>query len=248
MSERRNWLQEGIGALRTGDRIEARRCLERAVAEDPDNIAAWWFLAAVRSNVEQKIEALRQVLRLRPEHAEAQLLLTRLEQGAPEVRPLADERIPASSLEDETQETVGARAQSDTLVAAAAVGIALLAILVTILLVWTGLLSAELGVRGPNLQGTEQALVLGVPACTTTLEGDTVLVFINNTDVTVDVLRGAEGSRRALFSLDPGEQGNISARPNAEVRYVVETDEPGLTGSSTSYQVPPGNMCRVPIQ
>lgn len=58
--------QRGIAALKTGDRDAARRWLGAAIHQDPTDLQAWlWLSGAVDLDVE-RIDCLRQVLRLDP--------------------------------------------------------------------------------------------------------------------------------------------------------------------------------------
>lgn len=245
MDGRDDGLKAGIAALRSGDRVEARRLLLDAVEQSPDSVAAWWLLAAVLDNPAHKIDALEQVLDLRPDHAEARQMLDRLTKDRddqPDDMPHAAMTSPAA------QTAADIRARGDTLVAVLVVIVALLAILITVILVWSGALSSTLGVQGPNRQPTPQVLSFGAPACIPTSEGVTLMVFINNTAAAVDVRRGGEGSERTVFALDPGEQGDFHAPAGRAVRYTAVTDAAGFTSGEATFEVPPGSMCRVPIQ
>lgn len=256
-------MQAGIEALRRGDRRRARRLLLQVVSEQPDNVAAWWFLGAVVDDPAQRAEALRQVLRLRPDHEEARDLLDRLERQAPRTSAaaLVDDDGPvydaqpddagrlavASTLEVDPAPEGGSAA--DVRVAAAVVALALLAIVVAAALVWTGTAPQFLGIRGPDDAPTSVPLRLGEPACAATDDAETMLVFINNTAVTVDILRVPEqGRAQRLLTLVPGGQRGVPVEPGELVRYQVQTEAEGLTGTTSQYEVPRGVMCRVPVE
>lgn len=239
MDERDDRLQESVRALRAGDRREARRLLGRVVAENPGNVAGWWLLAATLDDPEQKGYALRRVLRLRPDHAEARRLLDQLEaESVP--ADAADEPAPDAATETRAP-------PRDILIAGMAVAIALVAILVTVVLMATGALAGLPDLDADDATPTAPALVLGVPACVGVPEGDTVLVFVNNSGVAIDVSRGGAGRERPLFTVAAGEQASVAAVPAREVRYVVEPAEGGAAAEAI-YEVPSGHMCRVPIQ
>lgn len=248
MNEHEDGLRAGIAALRSGDRAEARRVLLDAVEQSPDSVAAWWLLAAVLDDPAHRIEALEQVLTLRPDHAEARRMLDRLTQPEDAQPGSAPDELDEDLTSPAARRAANIRARGDTLVAALVVIVAVLAILITVILVWSGALSSTLGVGGPNRQPTPQVLNFGAPACIPTSEGVTLMVFINNTGVAVDVQRGDEGSERTIFALAPGEQGDFHAPAGRTVRYTVVTDAADYTGGEASYEVPPGSMCRVPIQ
>lgn len=267
MSDRQDWVQEGIAALRAGDRREARRLLGRAVNENPNNVAAWWFLAAALEDPEQKIYALRQVLRLRPDHEEARQFLSRLERRVARVTPPGEAQPPALEARENTQGDLAvvppapARVQEPGQAAqpaprrrpgcAVAAG-ALLLVLAgagVLAVLWAGSIDGLLGLTGgPQPEPVERFLLFGVPACETTGEGETVLVFENDAGVAVEVLRGTAGSEELLMRLEPGEQGETTARPGVPVRYAVRTAVSGLRGTGAVYEVPPSSVCRVTIR
>ncbi len=262
-SEKR--LETGIAALRSGDRRRARRLLGQVVHDDPDNAAAWWFLAAVLDDPEQRVRCLREVLRLQPGHAEARQLLARLERRIAQVtpprgieRPVLDARentqgdlIPVPDEPDPSQRdsTLGeGRNGGDVTAAATVILVALGAILAAIILAWTGAAPGLLGVREPGPEPTDRPLVIGVPACAATAEEKTILVFINNTGVIVDVYRGVAESGERVLTLAPGSQGGVEAEPGLLVRYAVATEAVGFASSSALIEVPQGSMCRVPLE
>ena len=256
-------LKAGMAALRRGDRRTARRILGDLVREDPDNVAAWWFLAAALDDTEQKVHCLEQVIRLRPDHEEAHQMLHTLRrkvawptppQGLERPVYEADEvdggLVVRSEPESEAVEPPPRRRRtSDVTIMAVAVLIALVAMLATVLLVWSGLASAALGIRGPEeLTPTLRPLLFDVQACTATGEDTATLIFINNTGLTVDILRGPQGEEEFLFTLSDGAQQSIETRPGVPVRYAVRSPDGSAAEGGAIIEVPPGNTCRVPIQ
>ena len=137
---------------------------------------------------------------------------------------------------------------SDVAVMAATVLIALAAILATAIVVWTGNAPAVLGIEGPQLEPTLRRLTIGEPACAMTDAEISTLVFVNNTNVTIQVLLGPQGEEETLMVLEPGSQQGVEAHIGVRIRYSVDTNAEGFTGSGAYIEVPPGNMCRVPIQ
>jgi len=73
-------LREGIEAAKSGNRVLARDRLLEAVQQDSDQESAWWWLAQVADDQREQMRALENVLRLNPEHAEAQQALVGLRQ------------------------------------------------------------------------------------------------------------------------------------------------------------------------
>lgn len=64
--------QQGIAALKAGDRTAARRLLAAAVDRDQKDTTAWLWLAATLNNDSDRATCLRQVLRLDPQNKAAQ--------------------------------------------------------------------------------------------------------------------------------------------------------------------------------
>ncbi len=260
-------LERGVKALRDGDKRTARRVFGQVVGGDPDNLAAWWYLAAVLDDPEQKTHCLRQVLRLRPDHVEATRMLSQLQRRFGQATPSTGTKRPAivdaqeagdglavvPERREEKQVETGTESEpaapsSDVTVLAAAVLIALAAIVGAVILVWTGAASEVLGIRGPDLSPTARALTFDVKACVTTEVETATLVFINNTGVTIDVLRGPQGEEEFLLTLTPDELGDIEASPGVPTRYAVSTEAEGVVGGGAIIEVPVGSTCRVPIQ
>lgn len=82
-------LKDGIEAFRAGNQVRSRDLLLAVVQTDPDNEAAWWWLARAADGEHEHMRALEQVVRLNPAHAEAQagLLALRQAQVAAQTRP-----------------------------------------------------------------------------------------------------------------------------------------------------------------
>jgi hypothetical protein len=251
-------IQSGIQALRTGKKREARRIFSELVRSSPDNAEAWWYLSGVVDNPEQKVHCLRQVLRIQPQHEEARLLLNQLEgrvaavtppRGLP--RPVLDftESEGTLTVSDVTpsNDSDNEPENHDILILAISVIVALLAIGGTVIAVVTGFATEQLGVRSPDAEPTLIPLNFGAPACLSSEDSSTQLIFINNTSVDVDLLRGAQGQEGMLVTITSGGQEMIETIAALEIRYVVQTDAPGYGGGAARYKVPEGNTCRVPI-
>lgn len=257
---RKDPLEAGIDALHGGDRARARRYLWMAANRDPESVTAWWLLANVLEDDAERIAALRQVLRLRADHEEARALLRRLERRVAEVREPWTPVVDATEADDGTL-VAGAvedrpaspgdpaeEGRQDTLVVAIVMLVALVAIIGTAALVWSGAAAGFLGIRGPDVQPTVKLLGFGIPACAASQDGETSLVFINTTGVGIDILSGDEADAELLLSLESGEQGRVATRAGAQERYAVSSTVAGVEGSGAWFEVPRGNMCRVPVQ
>jgi hypothetical protein len=258
-------LTRGMAALRRGDKRTARRVFGEIVRDDPDNVAAWWFLAAVLDDPEQRIHCVRQVLRLRPDHVEAGQLLHTLQRQVALPTPPEGLRRPVFDTEEidggliilpsqeEHEEEAAAesprRRSHDDLVLMISLGIAFLAILGTILFTLTGIGSGFLGVETLDEPvPTERVLTFDVPACTSNSDGLTQLVFVNNTGLTIDIQQGAQGEEEPLITLSPDAQYTVEVVPDEPTRYAVRSDTPGTSGGGVVIEVPSGNVCRLPVQ
>lgn len=63
--------QQGIAALKSGNRAAARQLLAAAVKENPNNVIAWLWLSGAVDKDEERAACLRQVLRIDPSNAAA---------------------------------------------------------------------------------------------------------------------------------------------------------------------------------
>ncbi len=92
--------QKGITALRSGDRSAARSLLTQAIEQDPDDAAAWLWLTGAIDGDEERIECLKQVLRIDPNSQPAarglSQLLSRKAQAAPVVENAPPPTPPAA--------------------------------------------------------------------------------------------------------------------------------------------------------
>ena len=77
-------VEQGLTAARVGDIEDARRLLEEATQQRPDNIEAWLGLAGVVESLEEKQKCFKEVLALDPDNSEAKAGLALVE------RKLAD--------------------------------------------------------------------------------------------------------------------------------------------------------------
>lgn len=73
-------VQQGLAAARVGDIEDARRLLQDATRQTPDNVAAWLGLAGVVESLAEKETCFNKVLALDPDNAEARAGLDRVQQ------------------------------------------------------------------------------------------------------------------------------------------------------------------------
>lgn len=91
-------VQQGLAAARVGDMEDARRLLQDATRQMPNNAAAWLALAGVVESLAEKETCFNKALALEPDNAEARAGLERVQQkkANPPVPPVPE---PASEAE-----------------------------------------------------------------------------------------------------------------------------------------------------
>jgi hypothetical protein len=80
-------LEQGIAALKAGQKAEARHLLEQVVQQDKDNETAWLWLSGAVDTDSDRIHCLRETLRINPNNQHARRGLEMLESKAPTPRP-----------------------------------------------------------------------------------------------------------------------------------------------------------------
>jgi tetratricopeptide (TPR) repeat protein len=75
-------LEYAAGLLDAGQRRDAREYVQQAIRNDARDYDAWWALAQVSSNETERLQAVRNVLRLRPDHPYAAEALAALQDGS----------------------------------------------------------------------------------------------------------------------------------------------------------------------
>jgi hypothetical protein len=256
-------LQAAITALYSGDKREARRLLGILLGIEPENVPAWWYLAAALDDPQQKSHCLRQVLRLHPDHAEARRMLGEIERRVVKVTPPDGLMRPVFEAQDQdgrlivpvTDETdlpvAEKRPGRSSLLPFAlvvAASVVLIMLLGAIILFRSGILRNWPGVREPETLVPRRPLVFDVQDCVTTGQSGTALEFSNNTEVTLEVLQGQPGQEVGLLTLEPGERGSVEVEPGLQLRYAARTDASGFTSGGVVIEVPQGSTCRVPIE
>src|SRR5215475_8398969 len=68
-------LREGITAAKAGDKISARALLRQATVLYPEQEAAWFWLAYVADNPDDRLACLRQILHINPKQEQAHSVL-----------------------------------------------------------------------------------------------------------------------------------------------------------------------------
>lgn len=256
-------LQAAIQALHSGDKREARRLLGIVLGIEPDNVPAWWYLAKALDDPQQKSHCLRQVLRLHPDHREARRMLGEIERRVVTVTPPEGFARPVFEAEDQdgrlivpgsdegylpAAEVHSGRLSTLSFALVVAASVALIMLLAAVTLFRSGILRNWPGVREPEPSATLRLLVFEVQDCTSSGQPETTLEFINNSEVTLEVLQGQPSQETGLLTLGPGEQGSVQVEPGLQLRYAAHTDAAGVAGSGVIIEVPEGSTCQVPIR
>lgn len=76
-------IQRGIKAYQAGDTVSARKLLSQAVKIEKWNEEAWWYLAQAMDDPEKRHYCLQMVLKVNPDHAQAQEALMQGEAWTP---------------------------------------------------------------------------------------------------------------------------------------------------------------------
>lgn len=79
--------QQGIAALKLGDRTAARQLLAAAIKQDPRDVTAWLWLAGALDKEAEQIDCLRYVLKIDPQNQLAMRGLERLTNHSPAPEP-----------------------------------------------------------------------------------------------------------------------------------------------------------------
>ncbi len=94
--------KQGVAAARQGDKDTARKALSASLKLDPTNENAWFALATVAKNDDERLKMLRRLMQLNPQNAQGLKLMERLGLTMDDVLPgqspppLADEPQPPS--------------------------------------------------------------------------------------------------------------------------------------------------------
>ncbi len=83
---------QGIAAFQDRDITTARKLLTQAVKQDANNAQAWWYLSQVQTDDEKRLQCLRRVVKLDPQHTEATAALDALTQKL-EVEMSREEKV-----------------------------------------------------------------------------------------------------------------------------------------------------------
>lgn len=99
-----DFTQQGIAALKAGDKTEARHLLTQAVRQDKQNVLAWYALSFAMDKEKDQVFCLQQVLKLDPNHAKAQQRLAKI---TAQSKPVASvtENVDQKEVRDNGDET-----------------------------------------------------------------------------------------------------------------------------------------------
>jgi|GEM_PF-4878898 len=80
-------LQQAAELIKAGNRAAAYAILRELVPQMPDDWRVWWSLAHASTNPNERIQALKRVLQLKPDHPKAAAALSRLQAAQPASAP-----------------------------------------------------------------------------------------------------------------------------------------------------------------
>lgn len=91
--------QRGIAAAKSGDKDTARQLLQQSIRLEPNNEAAWLWLASVARDAREKTFCLQKLLEINPQNETARKALAALQGAAPEpagpaIRPIGGLKVP----------------------------------------------------------------------------------------------------------------------------------------------------------
>jgi membrane protein YdbS with pleckstrin-like domain len=85
---------QGIAALKAGDKVEARKWLELAVKRNPNDFTAWLWLSGSMEKEQDRLDCLQQVLRVVPNNAAAAAGIARINAGKEATAVPPEEEFP----------------------------------------------------------------------------------------------------------------------------------------------------------
>jgi hypothetical protein len=88
--------EQGITALKEGDKSQAHDLLSQAVGLDPNNAKAWFFLYRTQTSTADKRASLEKVLEIMPDNKPAREALERLDSGDEDLSEFEDDEPVAS--------------------------------------------------------------------------------------------------------------------------------------------------------
>lgn len=253
MSEERTRL--GLKAAKDGDRREARRIFATIVRDAPDDAEAWWHLANVTDDSEQRARCLRQVLRIKPDHAPARKMLASTTQMVARQTPAQGYRRPVAEA-DATGEVSrpslarllpvpAVQRRTDFRVPMIIIG----ALAVLLLLVIGVMIVRPPEKPAPTVTPTmPKGFALTVQQCLTNGSDGATLQFVNQTGHPLTLFQGEPGQEVSLGQLAPGTQQEIETTPGQQVRYSARANDDSSLSGGVTIEVPVGNACTVPIR
>jgi len=90
-------IQQGVNALKSGDRETARKLLASAIEQNPDNEHAWEWMYNVCNTDQERNQCLKQILRINPKNDRANQLLNQSTGFDFPLQPLTPSTPPAPS-------------------------------------------------------------------------------------------------------------------------------------------------------
>lgn len=90
------WTQEGLSALKAGNKDQARQAFSKALSQDKKDVQAWLGLSLVINNQSKQRICLQRALEIEPDNRYAQKWLARLDNESRDEAPPASKGVPIS--------------------------------------------------------------------------------------------------------------------------------------------------------
>jgi tetratricopeptide (TPR) repeat protein len=90
-------LQQGVIAYKAGKRDEARKIFIALVKQEPNNELAWGWMYSVANDDKERIDCMKQVVRINPKNEKASQLLNKLLAPATPMPHSSEDNPPATS-------------------------------------------------------------------------------------------------------------------------------------------------------
>ncbi len=108
MDDARDLRQRGIRAAKAGDKDEARHLLQLSIRLEPENEAAWLWLASVSRDNRERVFCLQKLLEINPENETARKALDAANQAPePTIKRLPNAPVTAAAVPDITAQQPG---------------------------------------------------------------------------------------------------------------------------------------------
>ena len=101
-------LRQAIDLFRSNKRGQAQQILEKLVVDEPRNELAWLWLASCKTNEDDKLKCLQEVISINPHNQKARDILRKLSMDEPQARSAAPAIVAETPLPDQGAAAVSA--------------------------------------------------------------------------------------------------------------------------------------------